>query len=81
MKMWKTTNPSSWFLAGMVWFINNICLTVCEAGRRQTGELYLNLASSAGLPADFPLDAADFANFPGTADKLDKIFSKICSAA
>ena len=29
MKMWKTTNPSSWFLAGMVWFINNICLTVC----------------------------------------------------
>ena len=29
MKMWKTTNPSSWWLAGMVWFINNICLTVC----------------------------------------------------
>ena len=29
MKMWKRTNPSSWFLAGMVWFINNICLTVC----------------------------------------------------
>ena len=45
------------------------------------GDLFLNLASSAGLPADFPLDAADFANFPGTADKLDKIFSKICSAA
>ena len=43
--------------------------------------MLLNLASSAGLPADFPLDAADFANFPGTADKLDKIFSKICSAA
>ena len=43
--------------------------------------MFLNLASSAGLPADFPLDAADFANFPGTADKLDKIFSKICSAA
>ena len=51
------------------------------AGRRQTGDLFLNLASSAGFPADFPLDAADFANFPGTADKLDKIFSKICSAA
>ena len=33
MKMWKTTNPSSWFLAGMVWFINNICLTVwCTVG-------------------------------------------------
>ena len=42
------------------------------------GDLLLNLASSAGLPADFPLDAADFANEPGTADK---IFSKICSAA
>ena len=29
----------------------------------------LNLASSAGLPAGFPLDAADFANIPGT-DRL-----------
>ena len=29
----------------------------------------LNLASSAGLPAGFPLDAADFANYPGT-DRL-----------
>ena len=37
-----------------------------------------SLASSAGLPADFPLDAADFANEPGTADKM---FSKICIAA
>ena len=31
------------------------------------GDLLLNLASSAGLPADFPLDAADFANYHGTA--------------
>ena len=38
----------------------------------------LNLASSAGLPAGFPLDAADFANYHGTVDKM---FSKICSAA
>ena len=30
-KMWKTTNPSSGWLAGMVWFINNICRTVCCA--------------------------------------------------
>ena len=53
-----------------------------STSREETqGDLFLNLASSAGLPADFPLDAADFANFPGTADKLDKIFSKICSAA
>ena len=41
----------------------------------------LNLASSAGLPADFPLDAADFANYPGTTELLNKIFCKICSAA
>ena len=48
-------------------------------GREETqGDLFLNLASSAGLPADFPLDAADFANEPGTADKM---FSKICIAA
>ena len=32
MKMWKTTNPSSWWLAGMVWFINNISDTVCLPG-------------------------------------------------
>ena len=31
------------------------------------GEKFLNLASSAGLPAAFPPDAADFANYPGTA--------------
>ena len=31
--------------------------------------MLLNLASPAGLPADFPLDAADFANIPGT-DRL-----------
>ena len=28
--------------------------------------MLLNLASPAGLPAAFPLDAADFANYPGT---------------
>ena len=33
MKMWKTTNPSLGWLAGMVWFINNICLTVWYAPR------------------------------------------------
>ena len=36
MKMWKTTNPSSWFLAGMVWFINYICLTVWGTGTQIT---------------------------------------------
>ena len=50
-----------------------------QSAREETqGDLLLNLASSAGLPADFPLDAADFANEPGTADKM---FSKICIAA
>ena len=49
-----------------------------DPGRRHTGDMLLNLASPAGLPAAFPLDAADFANIPGTADKM---FSKICSAA
>ena len=62
-------------------FVKLVTSNPVQAGRRHTGDLFLNLASSAGLPADFPLDAADFANFPGTADKLDKIFSKICSAA
>ena len=42
------------------------------------GDMLLNLASPAGLPAAFPLDAADFANIPGTGDKM---LSKICSAA
>ena len=50
-----------------------------DSCREETqGDLLLNLASSAGFPADFPLDAADFANEPGTADKM---FSKICIAA
>ena len=31
------------------------------------GDKFLNLASSAGLPAAFPPDAADFANYHGTA--------------
>ena len=33
------------------------------------GDKFLNLASSAGFPAAFPPDAADFANIPGT-DRL-----------
>ena len=63
-------------------FISHLQVLYLLLRREETqGDLFLNLASSAGLPADFPLDAADFANFHGTADKLDKIFSKICSAA
>ena len=45
---------------------------------RSKGDLLLSLANPAGLPAAFPLDAADFANIPGTGDKM---LSKICSAA
>ena len=40
-----------------------------KSGRRHTGDMLLNLASPAGLPAAFPLDAADFANIAGT-DRL-----------
>ena len=42
-------------------------LLVLVTREETQGDKFLNLASSAGLPADFPLDAADFANYHGTA--------------
>ena len=49
---------------------SELLLTSVWCIREETqGDMLLNLASSAGLPAGFPLDAADFANIPGT-DRL-----------
>ena len=68
-----------------MWQINNSQnlsasqqLVTMTREERSKGDLLLSLANPAGLPAAFPLDAADFANIPGTGDKM---FSKICSAA
>ena len=58
----------------------SLCFVCCGFRPREEirGGLLLNLAKHAGLPAAFPLRAADLANIPGTGDKM---FSKICSAA
>ena len=59
MKMWKTTNPSSWWLAGMVWFINNISDTVCtvEYGAGEVSHTMLEmLFINQTIPANHQLE-------------------------
>ena len=49
-------------------FKHTICILHSRSREEtQQGDMLLNLASPADLPAGFPLDAADFANYHGTA--------------